>query len=376
MKIKPKIPIMYAGQFPKNFKNDIDGWNFTQEELTKNKGKILTLDIDFGNVCSLNCPHCFRKDNKVDFGKGKPMSYDETLQLIKDAKKLGLKSIKFLGAGEPFENKKFIEFLRFLEEQDIIPLIFTKGHIIGDDKLVKLWNSDYGISNSKELIEELKKVNASILLGFNSFDTEKQDKMVGGIKGYTLKRNRALELLAEAGFNKHQPTKLCLAANPITHENYDEMFEIYKWGRVRNLYVIVCPTMISGRCSKTSAWEKITPSKQKLVDLYTKIYRFNIEKGIQTLAQIEKEGIAAYAGGHPCNQVACGVYVTLGGIVLRCPGDDVTVFGDIRKKSLKEIWENSENYKKAGTFNCGCPPKMGKSIPKGFFKEVLDNLKK
>lgn len=375
MKIEPNVTIVYPNKFPDDFKNDIAGWNFTQEELTKNKCKILTLDIDFGNVCSLNCPHCFRKSNKVDFGKGKPMSYDETLQLIRDAKKLGLKSVKFLGAGEPFENKKFIEFLRFLKEVDVIPLIFTKGHVIGDDKLIKLWNSDYGISNSKELIEELKRVNASILLGFNSFDTEKQDKMVGGVEGYTLKRNRALELLAKAGFNKHQPTKLCLAANPVTHENYDEILEIYKWGRIRNLYVIVCPTMISGRCAKTKDWEKITPSKKELVDLYTKIYQFNIQREIQTLPQIEKEGIAAYAGGHPCNQVACGVYVTLGGIVLRCPGDDVTVFGDIRKKSLKEIWENSENYKRAGTFNCGCPPKMGKSIPSNFFKEVMLKLK-
>ena len=79
------------------------------------------------------------------------------------------------------------EFLRFLKDLDIIPLIFTKGHVIGDDRLANLWNSDYGITNSKKLVEELKKVNASILLGFNSFDNEKQDKMIGGIKGYTLK---------------------------------------------------------------------------------------------------------------------------------------------------------------------------------------------
>jgi len=375
MRKEPEVPILYEDKFPKDFVNDVNGWNFTQEALIKNKGKILTLDIDFGNVCSLNCPHCFRRDNKVDFGKGNPLSYDETTQLIKDARGLGLRSVKFLGAGEPFENKDFIKFLRFLKDLNIVPVIFTKGHVIGDDKLVKLWNSDYGIENSLELIEELKKVNATILLGFNSFDAEKQDKMVGGVEGYTLKRNRALELLSEAGFNKHQPTKLCLAANPITHENYEEIFEMYKWGRVRNLYMIVCPTMVSGRCAETSAWEKITPSKEKLVDLYTKIYNFNIEKGIQTLSQIEKEGISAYAGGCPCHQIACGVYITLGGIILRCPGDDVTVFGDIREKSLKDIWESSENYQRAGTFNCGCPPKMGKTFDYDFFKEVMLRLK-
>ncbi|MFH1456789.1 MAG: radical SAM protein [Patescibacteria group bacterium] len=369
------IPVVFDNKFPSNYINDVEGWNFTQKELTENKGKILTLDIDFGNVCSLNCPHCFRRNNNIDCGNGKLMSYDEMVQLIKDAKKLGLKSVKFLGAGEPFENKQFIKFLRFLKSLDVIPLIFTKGHIIGDDKLVKMWNSDYGIKNGKELVQELKKVNASILLGFNSFNNIKQDNMVGGIKGYTLKRNRALSLLVEAGFNKKQPTKLCLAANPITYENYDELFKIYKWGRVRNIYIIVCPTMVSGRCGNDS-WRLITPSSKKLINLYVKIYKWNIKRGIQTLQQIKEEGIASYAGAHPCNQIACGMYITLNGNVLRCPGDDTTVFGNIRKQTVKQIWENSENYKRAGCFNCGCPPKIGKSVPENLFSEVMKRLKK
>lgn len=350
MKIIPKVPVVYKGKFPKNFVNDVNGWAFSNKTLKVNKGKLLTLDIDFGNYCSLNCPHCFRKNNKVDFGEKKLMDYDDILSVVIQGKKLGLKSVKFLGAGEPFEHKRFLEFLRALKKLNIISLIFTKGHVIGDDELVKKWYSHYGITTGKELIKELKKVDASILLGFNSFDTEIQDKMVGGIKGYTLKRNRALELLAKAGFNKHNPTHLCLAANPITNENYNEILEIYKWGKVRNLYVIVCPTMISGRCAEgvephrmgmhskgAALWEKITPSSKKLVELYTKIYKFNIKKSIQTLKQIKEEGIASYAGGHPCNQVACGMYITLSGIVLRCPGDDITVFGNIWKNKLKDI---------------------------------------
>jgi MoaA/NifB/PqqE/SkfB family radical SAM enzyme len=200
--------------------------------------------------------------------------------------------------------------------------------------------------------------------------------MVGNVKGYTLKRNKALKLLVEAGFNKTNPTRLCLAINPITHKNYDSIFEMYRWARVRNLYPIICPTMISGRCAEKYQWHKITPSKKKLVDLYTKIYKWNIEKGIQTLEQIKKEGISPYAGVMPCNQVACGMYITLTGKVLRCPGDDITIFGDIWKTPLEKIWKNSENYKRSGTFNCGCPPKIGKSIPTDMFKEIMKNLQK
>ncbi len=110
--------------------------------------------------------------------------------------------------------------------------------------------------------------------------------------------------------------------------------------------------------------------------IYSKIYKFNIERGVQTLNQIEKEGVSAYAGVHPCTQVACGMYITLTGMVLRCPGDDVTEFGSVWDKSVEEIWKNSENFKRAGTYNCKCPPKQGKSIPNGFYDKVLKRLKK
>lgn len=370
MKNLNEIPVVFSNQFPKNFVNDLNGWNFTRKELNDNKGRILTLDIDLGNSCSLKCPHCFRRTSVLDKVDRK-MAFEETKNLILEAKKLGLRSVKFLGAGEPFENVRFIEFLRFLKSNEIIPVIFTKGHIIGDDKLAKRYNHRYGINNGVELVKVLNEVNASIILGFNSFDTELQEKMVGGIQGYVEKRNIALLRLIEGGLNQSNPTRLCIGSNPVTLENYDEIFNIYQWGRERNIYVIVTPTMVGG---KACDWQTITPSEEKLTDLYVKIYRFNISKGMQTLEQLKMEGISPYAGAHPCNQVACGMYVTLSGKVLRCPGNDTTIFGNIFEKDLEEIWANSENFKRAGTFNCGCPPKIGKSIPSNLFGEVMKRL--
>lgn len=408
MKIIPNIPVVYKGTFPRDFVNDVNGWgSFSKQILRDNIGKLLSLDIDYGTVenCSLNCPHCFRKNNKADTdgdGFHKLIDHRKMLELIKEAKKLGLRSVKFLGAGEPFEAETlksgtqpqleqrskdrsppefhFLEFLRELKKLDIVPSIFTKGHVIGSNRLVRKYYSRYGISTGEQLVEELKKVNASILLGFNSFRTEIQDEMVGSlsanakVKNYTKKRNRALKLLVKAGFNKFNPTRICLAVNPITERNYDEAFEIYEWARVRNLYPIICPTMISGRCADEKVWRKITPPPEKIADLYTKIYKFNIGKGIQTLSQIKDEGVSAYAGGHPCNQIGCGMYVTVTGTVLRCPGDDVTMLGNVWKESLTDIWLKSENYRRSGEYNCFCPPKAGKSIPNDLYTQVIRRL--
>jgi MoaA/NifB/PqqE/SkfB family radical SAM enzyme len=371
MKIMPDIPIKFD-RFPDNYINDINGWAFDRATIEANKGKLLTLDLDYGSYCSLNCPTCFRKKNTIDDVKHE-LNFDNLRNVVLQAKELGLKSVKFLGAGDPFENAGFIKFIWFLRDEGIIPLIFTKGQVIGDDKLVFKYFGEYGFYTSEELIKELYNCNASIMLSVNSFDDAVQGKMVGRPKEFIHIRNRALTLLVNQGFNESIPTRLAIINSPVTIWNIDDAFEIYKWGRLRNIYTVVTPTMISGR-AKDRVWVKVNPSEDKLQELYTQIYKFNIETNLQTKEQILNEGIATYAGSHPCNQVSTGMYVSLNGVVLSCPGSEENIEGNFWDSPLKEIWENSENYKRSGTFNCGCIAKEGKSIPNGFFKKVLNNL--
>lgn len=373
MRVIPNIPIKYS-RFPDNFINDINGWAFDYETIISNKGKLLTLDIDYGSYCSLNCPACFRKKNSVDDVKHE-LSFDNLVDVILQAKKLGLRSVKFLGAGDPFENFGFLKFLRFLKEHEVIPLIFTKGHVIGNDSLVSKYFGEYGIHCGETLVKELNRCNASIMLGFNSFDDKIQAKMVGMKVDFIHVRNRALQILVDEGFNEGNPTRLALAINPITIWNVDEAYEIYQWGRLRNLYCIITPTMISGR-AKDKTWVAITPVKEKLEKLYFDIYKFNIATNLQTLEQIEIEGISSYAGGHPCNQVSTGMYISLNGMVLSCPGSEENIEGNYWDRSLEEIWNNSENIKRSGIFNCRCIAKDGKSIHNELYSKVLYNLKK
>ena len=372
MKSISDIPERYK-TFPDNYVNDINDWGFSESIIAANQGRLLTLDIDYGDVCSLNCPSCFRRDNSIDDSKH-ALGFDDLVGLIKEAKTLGLRTVKFLGAGEPFENAGFLEFLRFLKNEEVVPLIFTKGHVIGNDELVKYYFGDIGITTGKELVDAVYDCGAGVMLGFNSFDSHLQAKMVGSDISYVAARDRALMLLDNKGFANSNPTRLSLAANPVTKRNINEALDIYKWGRLRNYYVIVAPTMISGRAKKADRWKTISADPDDLIELYTKIYSFNIEKGIQTLAQIKREGISAYAGGHPCNQVSTGLYVTLNGKVLSCPGSEENIEGNVWESSLTDIWNNSNNYKRSGTFNCKCIAKDGKSIPVRLYDEVLMRL--
>lgn len=399
------IKVVFPGKFPKNYRNSVAHYgNFRTEELGQinpdGTYKLLHMDIDFGNNCMLDCPHCFRRDDRFDLNiKQKFLTEEEILNYLKEAKTLGLQTVKFLGRGEPFENKNFIGFLRKLYDLGIKASVFTKGHVIGNDQFVKKFNSQYGITNGEELAQELKKLDTSILLGFNSFDKNMQESFINSgnlkIKNYCELRDRALKFLVEAGLNdyhKGEETRLAMIAAPIKPENIDEITSIYEWGRRRNIYVLSCPSNLSGKgideTERVSHFEDYIPN---LINLYSKIYAWNIKNNLQTLEQFKKEDTSLYPGCHPCNQVATAMYLTLTGKVVRCPGrvdKESTFSNDIRQAGgIKKIWLESENYQRAkkGDFNCYCPARdlpnddNIQSLPSNFYtkirEEVLKNFK-
>lgn len=402
-----EIPVIFKEKkngtiFPKGYKNDVAYWgNNSKKDLHScfedGTAKMLTMDLDFGDQCSMRCPHCFRRDDRFDkITLGNSLTDEEIYDYIKQAKKLGLKSIKILGRGEPFQNKKFLKFLRDMTKLNIGVGVFTKGYILGSDKLTETYNKDYGIKTSEELIKELKKLKVSIYLGFNSFNDRIQEEFVGidksPIKNYIKLRNRALILLVEAGFNEYKKgevTRLAIISAPIKPENINEIFEQYKWARVRNIYMLSCPTTISGKGidefkRAVSTYNVTKGSKtghekyiEDLEDLYVKIYTWAIKTSLITKETLEEDGISLYPGCHPCNQTASGFFLNLSGQVVQCPGratGNALFAKDIREyKNLKELWTSCLSYKRAKNsrkFNFHCPARDGISIPMDFYSNI------
>lgn len=369
------IPVVFSDKFPDGYANNVDGWGIPATELhTKlpdGTYKLLTLDIDFGSECSLACPHCFRKSKLLNDPHQTPLTYNELLSYIKEAKELGLKSVKFLGAGEPFQIPEILPFLEDLHKLNIKAAIFTKGHVLGSDELAAKYFGKHGVAKADQLVEKLRKMDVSILMGFNSFRQDMQEAFIGGssakIKDYVTLRDNALIKLVKAGFNEYikgQATRLAMIAAPIKPENVAGIFEIYEWGRIRNIYVLSCPTTFSGLGKAELIREQEVHEFGKYIrdleDLYVKIYVWNISKNLMTIEQFKREGSSLYPGCHPCNQVAAGLYITLKGKIIRCPGRDDpnwVIDENIRGKKLKDVWRNCQNYKLAeneNKFNFNC----------------------
>lgn len=396
----PEVFIEKEGKiFPDGYVNNVKWWgNSDRKELhsllPNGTAKLLMMDIDFGDICSLNCPHCFRRDSRFDDVKQNKLSSKEIISYIKEAKTLGLKQIKVLGRGEPFENKEFLGFLREMTKMDIGVSIFSKGHVLGSDYFAKLYNEEYGIKTAKQLVKEIKKLNVSILLGFNSFDKEMQDRFTGvdkypessEIKNYTYLRDQALINLTEAGFNKYkknEATRLAMICSPIKPENINEVFSMYTWARTRNIYMLSCPTTISGKgLDEYEREKKFSSHTENLIKLYSKIYIWSIKSNLISLDTFKKDGVSLYPGCHVCNQSASGLSLNLSGLVNQCPGrvDKNTIFSKNIKneKNLKSVWMNSINYKRAMNtdgFNYHCVARDGYSLNNDFYTQIDKNVK-
>lgn len=375
----PLVEPMFKGRMPEGFVNDVHGWACTKREIAEaaKDGKLLTMDIDMDGhgTCSLNCGHCFRRNK--DFYKEKRMGREELFRHLSEAKKLGLRTVKLIGPGEPLEEPGLISFLARLKEMNITALIFTKGRVIGDDAAcMEIHKKEDGSGmNGRELAAKLEELGVSILLGTTSFDPQTEDGTVGK-EGYHSNRDKAIVRLVEAGFTKfipNRPSRLAFICTPVTPVNIDEFFELYKWARQRHIQLVIAPTMIAGRA--LDKLHTLVPPREKLVELFTKINVWSIEHGVFTLEELREQGISPYAGGAPCNQLGVGVFLRGDGKVLRCPGDDVTILGDLNERSLTHIWKNGDNLRKyRGMYNNFCPPKEGRSFPEGFFKDVMKSV--
>jgi len=210
-------------------------------------------------------------------------------------------------------------------------------------------------------------------LGFHSFDPAIQDYAVR-TPGYTQIRNIALENLVNAGFTDSSQTRLAFCNAPVRNSTSEDAFPIYVWARERNIYPVTAVLMTSGKQIDSEFLRQNDLTHEQKVELWTNIYSWNIENGLQTLEEIETDGISCLPGGHPCNQLRAGLYVTMKGNVVGCPGY-IESQGNVRKQSLEEIWEQSKTRRIAGNrFNTGCPPKEGITIPNTLYAEVLTNL--
>src|SRR3989338_10994711 len=137
------------------------------------------VDLGKSYPCGLKCPGCFSEE-KIYGDKDNLMKWQEVMEVIDDARKIGLQRIKFLCPGELFQNPDLFDILDAAKKRNLPISIFTKGAELGDNELAEKVYGNIGIKTAKDLVDRIAEYsNVRILLGFNSFYPSRQNRMVG-----------------------------------------------------------------------------------------------------------------------------------------------------------------------------------------------------
>ncbi len=363
--------------FEQGFENYIRGWNSSELELREadETGAMLYLNMDLGMRCTLNCPHCFTMDGAIDARGRNFVSYSLLKERIVEAKEIGLKAVRILGRGEPTQwiarnrdaedtGGDFMDFIKFLHENDITPLVFTRGQIIGNDSAAaNFYGGTHGVWTGDDLVKALHEMNVSVFLGVSSIFPDVNNEMTGrGKQGdYDPWCRRALSMCIAAGFHRNNPTHLAVES-PITTLNIHEMPVRYVLFQALNVSPCMNVYMVTGRVQALGLDNVTDPTQEQFIDIYCTVAYFMRRMGI-------RGRLGPYAGTKECHDVSNGMYLTLNGDVYPCPGFDnaQSLVGSIRTHSLKKIWENNPLGRRPQSI---CVPKIASHFPPGFEDQV------
>ncbi len=320
------------------------GGTFQKEEIDDalDNGYPLTLDIAIPGKCLNDCIYC----GYYEVNSNNKLTYNEIKNIIVNFRILGGKSIKILGEGEPLLRKDIISILEDITKNGLIPVLFTSGDVLGDESLCK---KIHGISNV-QIIQKLNSLKCTIVLKYEAQGI-KQDIIVNK-SGYADKRDKALELLINHGFNKERMTRLGLGI-VLLRENYSDVPKIFNYALQHNIYPLVCPLMPIGKMKSINERECLSPSKSEIKELKQNLCRCKEEVGYDPSDESD------FPGGKPCDISRTGFYIDDTGNAYICESDDL--IGNIRNLSLKEIWDriNNKKWEKYGDAR-----KLGLCFPK------------
>lgn len=346
-------------------RNIISGWFFPPEELGEAlvQERMLCPSIDLTNACNLNCSYCFieEKDSTRKLRKPNELSQDEVVAVIDDFRESGARTVNIVGAGEPTIDPHFEETIDHIARHNLTAVLFTNG---------------IRLSEEPSLINFLYSRNVSVVLKYNSQSGALQD-LAAGRNGYSAKRDHALTLLQDVGFNKSLPTRLGL--DIITFSgNLREIPSIHRSCRQKNIFPIAGEYIPTGRTDEGhfqgyGAMKGLTePDRQRLVRILQPLtadersWLLSELQETDQVLQIRPADHMAYFGGGVCTQIL-GVYVDVEGNIWPCVARKKTegnalsngLLGNTRHGDLpSQLWRQHP-YMRAirQGFNGGCPYK-------------------
>ncbi len=266
-----------------------------------------TMQLHINSECNYNCLYCYANNKEV-----KSLNTKKLLDLITQAKKLGVYNIDFLG-GEPFLHKDFYKLLQYTSKQNISITIFTNGILIND-----------------EWIKKIKKLNTQVLLVIKyDYNAKIYNKLTGRKQNFT----KVKKIIKKCVNAKIQVITFAVITK----------FNVNYVGRMINN---------SLKLGALPMFERYLPVKDKQINKKLEISKEEWEQVLISItdfylgAKEIVEGVGYLSGGM-CSCFGNNLSVMQDGIVKPCPETPSSLsVGNVNNNLLKDIWENFEKKRK------------------------------
>jgi len=309
----------------------IKGWDLSSEkfEIAWKEGALLTASIETSNICNLACDYCFREENSIVSKKRlqNEVLLEDSLNIIDDLAKLGVKTINIAGAGELLLDPNLPRMLERIYSHGITSLVATNGSKIND-----YW------------INCFIKTGTSVMIKVNSFNEQKQNQLVNRTD-YAKKRDRGLKKLIEAGFNKatrEYQTRLSINAL-VSKDTIDEIPEIFNYCRGNNIMPCMASFIPAGKTANRTDNEV---SKKDFLVLADRIRIQDKERGIEYMR------LWPYLGGVPCTQQGkASIFVNILGGIYDCPAGTIN-YGDLKTTTIENAFNRIKAEQTNYCFGC------------------------
>jgi radical SAM protein with 4Fe4S-binding SPASM domain len=287
--------------------------------------------------CNLNCLFCWRQGSK--YKRADELSLLDYKNIIDQATKLGVKSVKIIGGGEALFRKDMIELMLYLKKKNLSGYICTNGTLFNEDSIEQLvksgWNhikiSLHGPNpKTNDYLVDRKGAFNNVLANIKQINDFKQK----------YKKNLPF---VEIGY-------------VLVNKNYKgilDMFELCRALKVDALFVEPI-TVYSKKGEKLRLSKKqINEFKEiakngsllaKQYAIHTNLHSFVSEDLIEKTGQIDSSILKANQKGFlgvPCYEPWLRIGIRVNGDICPCGFFDTTTTENIKEKSLKEIWYGS-----------------------------------
>ena len=215
--------------------------------------------MEISRTCNLRCVYCYARSGP-DVHTG--LTDEQVRMVIDEAVECGAALISFVSGGEPLLRYSVVEDGRscidYANSVGCYCLLYTNCTLL--DKNAATW---------------LSRRDVSVVGKFNSLRADVQDELTG-VDGSAHRIRRGIDHLLAAGFAGSHPSRIALET-VICRQNYEEMPEMWRWMRERNIVPEVEIPTVHGRFEDNRGWLyfREDEARQKYKELFEELARID-----------------------------------------------------------------------------------------------------